>query len=181
MVRSWPLSTLIRPRKIVPKIWRRDRLCGLVVSSWLQIQRPRFDFSRYQIFWEVAGLGQGPLNIATTAEELLGRKSSGSGLENRDYGHRYPLRWPPGTIYPQKLALTSTTSSARSIGIVRSWTKATELLFCLNWSHIEFSCSVSGSTVRATLQFATHITSAFCHSTDMVLSLKVKLFLCLIN
>jgi hypothetical protein len=36
---------------------------------------------RYQIFWEVAGLEQGPLNLMSTIEELLERKSSGCGLE----------------------------------------------------------------------------------------------------
>jgi hypothetical protein len=34
-------------------------------------------------------------------------------------------------LYPQKLALTSPTSGGRSVGIVRSWTEATELItFC---------------------------------------------------
>jgi hypothetical protein len=31
-------------------------------------------------------------------------KSSGSCLENREYGRRDPSRWPRGTLYPQKLA-----------------------------------------------------------------------------
>jgi hypothetical protein len=66
-----------------------------------------------------------------TIEELLERKSSGSGLENRQYGRRRPLRWPRGNLYPQKLALTSPTSGGRTAGIVRSRTQATELvLFC---------------------------------------------------
>jgi hypothetical protein len=30
-----------------------------------------------------------------------------SGLEIREYGRRDPSRWPRGTLYPQKLALTS--------------------------------------------------------------------------
>jgi hypothetical protein len=34
-------------------------------------------------------------------------------------------------LYPQKLALTSTTSGGCSIGIVRSRTKATEFVLCL--------------------------------------------------
>jgi hypothetical protein len=46
-------------------------------------------------------------------EELLGRKSCGSGLENRDYGSRDPSCWPRDTLYPQKLALTSQTSGGR--------------------------------------------------------------------
>jgi hypothetical protein len=32
------------------------------------------------------GLERGPLSLVGTTEELLGRKSSGSGLEIRDYG-----------------------------------------------------------------------------------------------
>jgi hypothetical protein len=34
------------------------------------------------------GLERGPLNLVGTTEELLGRKSKGSGLENREYGRR---------------------------------------------------------------------------------------------
>jgi hypothetical protein len=59
------------------------------------------------------GLERGPLSLVSTIYELLGRKSSGSGLENREYG-----RWTRGTLYRQKLALTSPTSGGRSAGIV---------------------------------------------------------------
>jgi hypothetical protein len=38
------------------------------------------------------GLKRGPLSLVNTIEELLGRKSSGSGLENRDYDRRDPPR-----------------------------------------------------------------------------------------
>jgi hypothetical protein len=63
-------------------------------SSWLQIQRSEFDFRRHQIFWEVVGLERGPLSLVSTIEELLGRKSSGSGLGNTYYGHRgTAARW----------------------------------------------------------------------------------------
>jgi hypothetical protein len=33
----------------------------------------------------------GPFNLVSTNEELLERKSSGSGLENREYGDGDPL------------------------------------------------------------------------------------------
>jgi hypothetical protein len=36
------------------------------------------------------------------------------GLENREYGRGDPLSWSHGTLYPQKLALTSLTSVGRS-------------------------------------------------------------------
>jgi hypothetical protein len=95
-------------------------------SSWLQIQRSGLDSRHYQILWEVVGLERGPLSFVSTIEELLERKSSGSGLESREYGRRDPSHWPHGTLYPQKLALTSPTSGGRSVGIVRSRTQATE-------------------------------------------------------
>jgi hypothetical protein len=104
-----------------------DRLCGK--SFWLQIQRSRFDSRRYQIFWDVVGLERGPLSLASTTEELLEWKSSGSGLGNREYDRRDPSRWPRGTLYQQKLALTAPTSGGRSFGIVLSRTQATEFSF----------------------------------------------------
>jgi hypothetical protein len=68
-----------------------DRLCGLVVSSWLQIRRPGFDSRHYQKK-KVVGLERGPLSLVSTIEEILERKSSGSCLENREYGRRDPSR-----------------------------------------------------------------------------------------
>jgi hypothetical protein len=59
-------------------------------SSWLQIQRFGFDSRRYQIFSEVGGLERGLLSLVSTIEELLIRKTSGSGLENREYGSKDP-------------------------------------------------------------------------------------------
>jgi hypothetical protein len=38
------------------------------------------------------GLEWGPLSLVSAIEELLGRNSSGSGLENREYGRGYSLR-----------------------------------------------------------------------------------------
>jgi hypothetical protein len=63
-----------------PPLWSSGQ------SSWLQIQRSGLDFRRYQIFSEVVGLERGPLSLVSTIEELLERKSSGSGLESREYG-----------------------------------------------------------------------------------------------
>jgi hypothetical protein len=37
-------------------------------------------------------LERGPLGLVSTIEELLERKSSGSGLENREYHPRDPSR-----------------------------------------------------------------------------------------
>jgi hypothetical protein len=95
-------------------------------SSWLQIQRSGFNSRCYQIFLDVVNLKRGPHSLVSTTEELLGRKSSGSGLESREYGRSDPWRWPRGTLFQQKLALTSPTSGGRSVCIVHSWTQATE-------------------------------------------------------
>jgi hypothetical protein len=103
-----------------PPLWSSSQ------SSWLQIQRSGFDSRNYQIFWDIEGLERGPLNHVSTIEELLGRKSSGSGLRSQEYGRRDPSCWPRGTLNPQKLALNSPKSSGRSVGIVRSRTQATE-------------------------------------------------------
>jgi hypothetical protein len=75
-----------------------------------------------------------------TTEELLGRKSSGSGVENREYGCRDPLSWPRGTLYPQMLAVTSPTSGGRSVGIVRSRTEATEFLVYFIHLYFQYKC-----------------------------------------
>jgi hypothetical protein len=95
-------------------------------SSCLQIQRPGFDSRCYQIFWEVVGLERGPHSLMSTIEELLGRKSSGSSLENRDYVCTYLPRWQRGTLYPQQLTPTSSTSGGLSVGIVCSRTRTME-------------------------------------------------------
>jgi hypothetical protein len=45
------------------------------------------------------------------------------------YSSRDPSRWPRGTLYSQKLAITSPTSGGRSVGIVCSRTQAMEFSF----------------------------------------------------
>jgi hypothetical protein len=88
-------------------------------------------------FLEVVGLERGPLSLVSTNEELLGRKSSGYGLESREYGRRDPSRLLRFTLYAQKLAVTSPTSGSLSICIVRSRTQATGfVLVCLYLEHV---------------------------------------------
>jgi hypothetical protein len=82
-----------------PSLWSSGQ------NSWLEIQRSGFDFRRYQIFWEVVGLERGLLSLVSTILELLGRKSSGSGLENREYGRS------------ESAALTTRHPSSRKFGI----------------------------------------------------------------
>jgi hypothetical protein len=88
-------------------------------SSWLQIQWSGFYTRHYKIFWEVVGLERSPLSIVSTTEELLERKSSGSGLENREYGHRDPSGWPRDTSYPQYFG-TNLADKRRSLGLYSS-------------------------------------------------------------
>jgi hypothetical protein len=132
-------------------------------SSWLQIQRSGLDSQRYQIFWEVVGLKRGPLSLVSTVEELLLRKSSGSGLESRDYGRWDPSHWPRGTLYPQKFALTSPTSGGLSVDTVRSRTKATELFSprLTLWCPFFLSCAIDTFLLRYTLLVASLAWSNF--------------------
>jgi hypothetical protein len=76
------------------------------------------------------GFERGPLSLVSRIEEILGRNSSGFGLENREYGCGDPLRWPRDTFYLQKLVTTSPTSGGRSVRMVRLRAKATEFVFC---------------------------------------------------
>jgi hypothetical protein len=64
------------------------------------------------------GLERGPVSLVSTIEDPLGRKSSGYGLEMREYNHRDPSCWSRDTFYPQQLALTSPTSGGHSVGII---------------------------------------------------------------
>jgi hypothetical protein len=86
MYTGWKANMEIKEWFRTPPLWSSDQ------SSWLQIQRSEFDFRRYQIFLEVVGLERGQLSLVSTIGELLGRKSSGSGLEIREYGRRDPSR-----------------------------------------------------------------------------------------
>jgi hypothetical protein len=107
-----------------------DHLRGLVARFLGYRSRgPGFDSRRYQIFWEVVGLEWGPLSLVSKSEELLGRNSSGFGLEKprlRPWGSvalttRHLLSSKVGTNFADK--------GGRSVGIVLLRTKATEFFF----------------------------------------------------
>jgi hypothetical protein len=82
-----------------------DHLCGLVARvPGYRSGGPGFDSRALQERkkkW--CGLERGPLGLVSTTEELLGRNSSGFGLESRECGRRDSSRWPRGTLYPQKV------------------------------------------------------------------------------
>jgi hypothetical protein len=120
-----------------PPLWSSGQ------SSWLQIQRSRYDSRRYQIFWEAVGLERGPLSLESTIEELLGRNSSGSGVESREYGCRDMSRWPRGTLCLHKLALNSTTSGGRSVDIVGLSTQTMEFVCLLFFIHACYMTELS--------------------------------------
>ena len=96
-------------------------------SFWLQIQRSRVRFPALPDFLSSSGSGTGSTQLREVNWGVTWIKSRGSDPENRDLtavGIRSADYVTP--LYPQKLALTSRTGGGRSVGIVRSRTKATE-------------------------------------------------------
>jgi hypothetical protein len=61
------------------------------------------------------GLERGPLILVSKIEELLERKSSGFGLESREYGRRDPPRRSRDTLIPAKVG-TNFADKRRSLG-----------------------------------------------------------------
>jgi hypothetical protein len=97
-----------------------DRLCGLVIRvSGYRSRGPGLNSRRFQIFWEAAGLERGPLSFVRAIEELLGRNSSGSGQENRDYRPGGSVALTTQHPLSANVGTTSPTSGGRSLGIVR--------------------------------------------------------------
>jgi hypothetical protein len=69
-----------------------------LIITYSSVSMRPFLWSSGQSFWlqsqwvVVVGLEPGPLSLVGTTEELLERKSIGSGLENREYDRRDPSR-----------------------------------------------------------------------------------------
>jgi hypothetical protein len=61
-----------------------DRLCGIVVRALGYRSGGPGSIPGTTRKKNVLGLERGPLSLVSTTEELLGRKSSGSCLENRE-------------------------------------------------------------------------------------------------
>jgi hypothetical protein len=92
------------------------RLCGLVVRVPRYRSRgPGYDSHRYQCFWEVVGPERGPVSIVDTIEELLGRKSSGSGIKNMITAVADSQRWLRDTPLSAKAA-TNVADNGLSLG-----------------------------------------------------------------
>jgi hypothetical protein len=79
-----------------------------------------FDSRHYQIFW-VVGLERGPLSLVSTIEELRGRNSSSSGLENQEYIRGIHCADHATPSIHKRLPLTLPTSSGCSVGTVCLW------------------------------------------------------------
>jgi hypothetical protein len=111
-----------------------DRICGLEVRVPGYRSRGPGSIPGTTRFFEV-GLERGPPSLMSTIEELLGRESGG-------FGRKDPSRWPRGTLYSQKLVLTSLTSGGCSIGIVHSRTQATEFRWVFFFFFFFFCCCI---------------------------------------
>jgi hypothetical protein len=86
MPKNWDYST------IHGEIFRvknnKDRFCGLVVRVPGYRSEGPGSIPEHYKKKKVVGLERGPLCLVSATEELLGSNSSGSGLENPEYGRR---------------------------------------------------------------------------------------------
>jgi hypothetical protein len=80
----------------------QDCFCGLAVRDPGYRSRGQGSIPRRYQISRVVSLERGPLSLVSTTEELIGKKSNGSGLESREHGRGDPWRWSRGTLHPQK-------------------------------------------------------------------------------
>jgi hypothetical protein len=98
-----------------PPLWSSGQ------SSWLQIQTSRVRFPALIDF--LRSSGSGTASTQPCEYNCVATWSRKPKIRPWD-----PLCWPLYTLYTLKLALTLSTSGGRSVGIVCSRTKATDLL-----------------------------------------------------
>ena len=90
------------------------------------MQRSRVRYTALPDFLSSSGSETGSTQPREVNWGATGIKSSGSGPENRLTAVEIRCADHVTSLYPQKMALTSPTGGGRSVGIVRSRTKATE-------------------------------------------------------
>jgi hypothetical protein len=79
----------------------KDIFCGLVVRVSGYRSKVRVRFPALPHLLRSSGSATGCTKPRENNEELLERKSCGSGLGNREYGRRDPSRC--GTLYPKSV------------------------------------------------------------------------------
>jgi hypothetical protein len=139
---------------VFPVRYELDRLCGLVVRV-LAYRSGGPGTIPGTTRKKSSGSGMGSTQPREYNWGATWYQSSGFCLENRECGRRVPSRWLRGTLYPQKLAITSPTSGFRSVGIVRSRTQTMEFvcllfLFCevrtefiyVRWKKVDCLCGL---------------------------------------
>jgi hypothetical protein len=125
--RSCLVSNVLNSLLIVFALYSCPSLWSNGQSSRPQIQRSGLDSRRHQTLRVQVGPERGPPSLVNTTEEPPERKSSCSGLENtrtRPQGSVTPNTWHP----PSAKDGTNLADKWRSVGIVRSRTRATEFL-----------------------------------------------------
>jgi hypothetical protein len=92
-----------------PPLWSSGQ------SSWLQIQRPGFRFPALPDFLRSSGSGTGSTQPREYNWGATWKKSSGSGLESREYDRGDLLCWPRNTPLSVKVG-TNFVDKLRSLG-----------------------------------------------------------------
>jgi hypothetical protein len=111
--------------------WILYRLCGLVVRVLGYRSGGPGSIPDTTRKKKVVGSGMGSTQPREYNWGATWLNSSGSCLENREYGRRDPSRWPCGTLYLQKLAITSPTSGGHSVYFTRGLRPWSLFVFCL--------------------------------------------------
>jgi hypothetical protein len=141
-----------------PPLWSSGQ------SSWLQIQRSRFDSQHYQILWEVVGLEWGPFSLVSTTEELLGRESSGSGLEIREYSRRNLSCWPRGANKRRSLGWYSSLADSNHKLLYHSEVSSTLAYYVILFYLIAQRLSIlTGFVLIVTCKYFTYHSVILCY------------------